>query len=263
MRGVSGRLLLLLSPELHGADVRDVQHELAKHGYLLRLDSVYGTATAAAVRRFQRAAGLRVDGIVGPATSAALAESRATIEATAPEHLPGREPPGLQALAWMRERVGMRDGRYTPPGGGEWHCPITTEFGLVGPWCMMAVSLAFKHGANLILGDGPGPAPWGFWPGRGFAYVPAFEAWAKTRGFWIGRVHEPETGDVACYDWNHDGVPDHVGIVEHVNRFGLRTFVALEGNTEDGADSNGGALLERERSVLETVGFARLRWQQP
>lgn len=60
-----------------GEAVRALQRDLGAAGYALAADSVYGPATAAAVRRFQMDHGLAVDGIAGPRTLAALAEALA------------------------------------------------------------------------------------------------------------------------------------------------------------------------------------------
>jgi peptidoglycan hydrolase-like protein with peptidoglycan-binding domain len=245
------RLLHLTTPPLHGADVHRVQLELRNHGYPPGpIDGVYGAATAAAVRRFQRHAGLNVDGVVGARTQSELAKSSPPSPPAA--HM-GRAPAGDDALGWMVKRLGMRE----QPANSN-RCPITQEFGLVGPWCMMAVSLAFKHGAGLILGEQT-PHPWAFWTGRGFAYVPAFEAWAKSRGYWQGRT-TPRRGDVACYLFGHNE-PVHVGIVERY--VGGGQFDALEGNTGLGNDSNGGELMRRRRYVSQVSGFARVSRRQP
>jgi Putative peptidoglycan binding domain/CHAP domain len=252
VHGAGVRLLYLTSPELHGLDVQHVQLELRRHGHPPGpINGRYDASTAAAVRAFQRGHRLHVDGVVGPKTLEELRETRAQEHR---EHLPGREPAGVQALAWMLERLGMTE---NPADSNR--CPITAEFGLIGPWCMMTVSLAFKHGASLILGDQT-PTPWGFWSGRGFAYVPAFEAWAKTRGYWRGKA-TPAAGDVACYDWNGDSVPDHVGIVKRY--LGGGQFDAAEGNTAIGNDSNGGELMLRRRYMTDVVGFARITRHQP
>jgi hypothetical protein len=247
------RLLHLTSPELHGPDVQHVQLRLRYHGHSPGpITGRYNPATVAAVRAFQRAAKLQVDGIVGRKTLEELNETKRQ------EHhenvLPGRQPAGIDALEWMRAHLGMKE---SPPGSNR--CPVTAEFGLIGPWCMMTVSLAFKHGAGLILGDTT-PAPWGYWPDRGFAYVPAFEAWAKTRGYWRGKC-TPAAGYVPCYDWDGDGVPDHVGIVERY--LGGGQFNSYEGNTAIGNDSDGGELMLRRRYMSEVAGFAHITRKQP
>jgi rare lipoprotein A (peptidoglycan hydrolase) len=60
----------------HGSDVRTLQRVLAmKHYRLGAADGIFGRHTKAAVKRFQRRAGLTVDGRVGPQTTAALARS--------------------------------------------------------------------------------------------------------------------------------------------------------------------------------------------
>ena len=66
------RLLRLRTPFMQGEDVRGVQEALAKAGFDIEADGVFGPATALAVSEFQREGGLTADGIVGPATRAAL-----------------------------------------------------------------------------------------------------------------------------------------------------------------------------------------------
>ena len=56
-----------------GAVVTQIQKKLAAEGYYkASIDGIYGSRTAAAVRRYQQDRGLRVDGICGPETLGAL-----------------------------------------------------------------------------------------------------------------------------------------------------------------------------------------------
>ena len=55
-----------------GWDVSVLQYLLARHGIGRVIDGYFGAETRAAVRRFQRRAGLVVDGVAGPRTLAAL-----------------------------------------------------------------------------------------------------------------------------------------------------------------------------------------------
>lgn len=55
-----------------GAAVKDLQQNLAKLGYKLAADGIFGPKTDAAVRRFQADKNLVADGIVGPKTRSAI-----------------------------------------------------------------------------------------------------------------------------------------------------------------------------------------------
>ena len=54
--------------------------------------------------------------------------------------------------------------------------------------------------------------------------------WFIERGQWQGRDYEPSPGDIIFFDWESDGLADHVGIVESVED-GL--IYTIEGNTGD------------------------------
>ena len=54
--------------------------------------------------------------------------------------------------------------------------------------------------------------------------------WFIERGQWQGRDYEPLPGDIIFFDWESDGLADHVGIVEKVED-GL--IYTVEGNTGD------------------------------
>ena len=54
--------------------------------------------------------------------------------------------------------------------------------------------------------------------------------WFIERGQWQGRDYEPSPGDIIFFDWESDGLADHVGIVEKV---GNGLIYTVEGNTGD------------------------------
>ncbi len=62
----------LKHPLMTGSSISKIQRALRQAGVSVRVDGAFGTGTRSAVKRFQRAQGLRADGVVGPATIAAL-----------------------------------------------------------------------------------------------------------------------------------------------------------------------------------------------
>jgi len=133
-----------------GWDVAELQFMLAAHGFPSRaFDGAFGARTAAALRRFQRWAGLSSDGRAGPATIAAL-----------------RAPPAVSPLrlAWpvrapLGDRFGPRGARFhsgvdfparagtgvTAAGAGR----VTYAGWLPGGWGKL-VSIAHGHGVRTL-----------------------------------------------------------------------------------------------------------------
>ena len=89
----------LLSRGAKGGAVRRLQRALRAAGYLLVVDGIFGPATQAAVRQYQRDHGLEVDGVVGPRTWVALADT------------PGQSAPGVPESA--EQRGGIAGGVLT------------------------------------------------------------------------------------------------------------------------------------------------------
>ncbi|MEA4992359.1 MAG: CHAP domain-containing protein [Oscillibacter sp.] len=75
---------------------------------------------------------------------------------------------------------------------------------------------------------------------------------AKKAGMWVTSDYQP--GDIAIYDWGGDKVPDHCGIITQALSNG---YLAIEGNTAVGNDSNGGEVMERIRPAKSILGAAR------
>ena len=83
-------------------------------------------------------------------------------------------------------------------------------------WCDIFVSSMYQHSGLIDLIDKE-------------AYVPQHILLMKNKGIWIGKS-TPQPGDVITFDWNIDGVADHIAIVEKVE--GDRV-ITIEGNTSD------------------------------
>ena len=55
-------------------------------------------------------------------------------------------------------------------------------------------------------------------------------AWFKTVGLWKDVGYVPKSGDIIFFDWENDGISDHVGIVEKTES---STIYTIEGNTSN------------------------------
>ncbi len=86
-------------------------------------------------------------------------------------------------------------------------------------WCAIFVSWCADQCGYLDAGVLP----------RMEGVIP-FEEWFVERGQWQSRDYEPMPGDIIFFDWESDGLPDHIGIVEKLEN-GL--IYTVEGNTGD------------------------------
>lgn len=93
---LGNRLLYLRQPMLRGDDVAQLQRSLGELGFDAgRVDGIFGPDTEAALKDFQRNAGLTVDGICGRDSTAALHRMHGRVEAAVP-------------IAGVRERERLR-----------------------------------------------------------------------------------------------------------------------------------------------------------
>ena len=63
-----------------------------------------------------------------------------------------------------------------------------------------------------------------------FASVSQGIKWFKDRGQWQRKDYRPKSGDIIFFDWEPDGSPDHVGIVEKSD---AKYVYTIEGNSQD------------------------------
>ena len=101
-------------------------------------------------------------------------------------------------------------------------------------WCAVFVWDVFRLcGASKL-----------FYDGKKCAYCPSIKNWAIKNKLTV-KKSKAKYGDVVIFDWTRDGVPDHIGFIESVDKNGV--YHTVEGNTAIGNDSNGGAVMRRTR----------------
>lgn len=63
-----------------------------------------------------------------------------------------------------------------------------------------------------------------------FSYCPDGITWFKIHNQWQNRNYIPNAGDIIFFDWENDGMLDHVGIVERIENDYVYT---IESNSDD------------------------------
>lgn len=91
-------------------------------------------------------------------------------------------------------------GTVEHPDGSNNAPPVTTEYGLTGPWCDMGITYEGKHSGNAaVVGH--------------FALTTAHAAWFKARGQFHYGAAGMRAGDVPFYSWSRGKT---IGSIEHV-----------------------------------------------
>ena len=85
-----------------------------------------------------------------------------------------------------------------------------------------------------------------------FSYCPDGVNWFKQNGQWLDRAAIPQAGYIVFFDWNSDGIADHVGIVERVED---NLIYTLEGNV------NNECLEKKYNNSLMVLGYGKLFMQ--
>jgi CHAP domain len=116
------------------------------------------------------------------------------------------------------------------------------------PWCACFVSWALAAGGHPTLLKGAQTEKGFNSCGAGIKFFKAHNAWHP--------VAEAQAGDLAFFDWDHDGSQDHVGLVVEVDVKGKKVK-CIEGNTSDKSHSNGGVVQEQWRNFSVIMGVGR------
>lgn len=111
---------------------------------------------------------------------------------------------------------------------------------VAGPWCAMF--------ASYCIQEAKGPT----W--FKYAYCPYIlrDANAGLNGMHV--THAPGQGAVVLFDWNDDGVADHVELFVKWDTKG-QSFQSIGGNTGPQDASNGGQVLQSQRFTSDVAAF--------
>ena len=148
----------------------------------------------------------------------------------------------LDTLNNARGQIGYKE---SPPGSndtkfGEW-------YGMnFSPWCATFVTWCAVHaGVEALV------------RGVRYAYVPYIEADAKAgvAGLKVLGKAAGQAGDIVTFDWEGDGLANHVGLVEE--NLGGGNYQTIEGNTSTSDDSNGGQVMRRTRYASQVSMIVR------
>jgi hypothetical protein len=160
---------------------------------------------------------------------------------------PAPEPPSGDAGRARLDKAITQIGTKESPSNsnmtkyGEWYG------GNGQPWCGYFVSWCDQTGWSPTAS---------FDPGRAYAYVPYIVSDAQLGKNGLSITSKPKAGDLVCFDWDFEGVFDHVGIFEEGSPSSFRT---IEGNTSPSDNSNGGEVMRRSRSTSEAaIVFVRV-----
>jgi hypothetical protein len=267
-------------PSPPGGDVLAVKRTLSRLGRWMpwspsTWDNTYSNAVShgrgpnvgdSGVAGFQRQMNLDPTGFLGQKTFNALASARV------PAHLPHANEMGMdanavnlimeayyqfntppapapllqrvQVLTVAKEYIGYKE---SPAGSN--HTKFGAWYGMdYQPWCAMFIAYLYE----VECGGSPS-----FAQAQRYAYVPYITGDARNHKNGLSIVTQPEPGDLVCFDWGHDGVPDHIGIFES----GSPTrFNAIEGNTSTSNNSNGGEVMRRARDTGQAaITFVRVQ----
>lgn len=149
---------------------------------------------------------------------------------------------GLNVVLEARKHLGYVEGPKKDNIFGAWYGANHVA------WCAEFASYCINHAGYGATIKGAQTAKGFASCGAGIKFFKAKKAWHK--------VEEAKVGDLAFFDWDHDGEQDHVGIVTALDLKGKRVKT-IEGNTSDSSHSNGGVVQEKWRNFSVIMGVGR------
>lgn len=113
-------------------------------------------------------------------------------------------------------------------------------------WCAVFIWWLFREAGISGL----------YYGGQKMAYVPTLMSWAKKTGL---IADTPQLGDLICFDFNSNGVADHIGICESFDGTYVTT---IDGNTGTTSEANGGCVMRRRRHKKYILAVIRPEYER-
>jgi CHAP domain-containing protein len=259
------RLLQLTTGPMRGGDVREAQHLLGGANVFGvdfhpgAEDGVFGEQTGSACVRAKAYLGYstkRCPPSYGDELAGYLTGQRLPLLKRVRKARQQKQPLSLSARA-LREATKHLGLQEQPANSNRQ--PFGAWYGYNGvAWCAEFVSYCYSKAGSKA-----------FAPRQHYAYVPYIVNDARAGRNGLSVTTEPRPGDLVCYDWQGNGVADHVGLFEVWVDRKAGHFRACEGNTspdDRGSQSNGGGVYRRgerpgkgdTRSVRQVQAFVRV-----
>ena len=124
----------------------------------------------------------------------------------------------LDVLNVARSQIGFHEGANNENPYGDWYGIPSAPYCAMGlSWCFAQVGLSHLIAAQTQ---------------KGFSYNPVALHWFQMQGMVVNKM-SMTTGDLVFYDWNGDGVADHVELCEAASPGGFTTIAFNTGNPND------------------------------
>lgn len=151
----------------------------------------------------------------------------------------------LDVLNIARSQIGFHEGANNENPYGDWYGIPNASYCAMGlSWCFAQVGLS-----SLIAAQTP----------KGFSYNPAALTWFQRQGLVINKM-AMQAGDLVMYDWNGDGVADHVELCEAASPGG---FTAIGFNTGNPNDPTKEGCWRVQRNYLFVIAVIRPKYPIP
>lgn len=243
-----GKVYKITTPHIHDDHVKAFQRAMEKHNYYHgEIDGDCGPLTVQGFYRSKFWLGYaNPDHTGGDLLYQYLTEKRKlTQQMQARRNARIAEKPKIpireRALAEARRHIGEKERT------GHNDISYSDWWGVHGPWCAMFASWCYIHAGSKVFHRGKD---------HGYAYVPYIVGDARAGRNSLALTKHPAAGDLVCYDWERNGVADHVELFEQWLDRSRGIFSTVGGNTsgdDSGSQSNGGMVAHRKLHPRNTT----------